>query len=265
MRIAVAGKGGSGKSFVAGTVARVLARRGHRVLVLDSDPMPGLAISLGMGPVAEEMLADAVERDEDDRWRLRRGLGAARAVQRFSREGPDGVRLLQYGKPGHEGLRPMMGSLNGFTRVVHRLARDDVLAGWTIIGDLPAGPRQTAYDWAPYAELFLIVVEPTWQSVLTGRRVARLARARGTADARVVANKVAGPADTEFVAEQLGQTPVAAIPADPAVRAADREGRAPLDATPDAPAVVAVSLLAAVLQSPTVSTTLGAEQRGEPQ
>ncbi|MFN2388216.1 MAG: AAA family ATPase [Actinomycetota bacterium] len=82
MRIAVVGKGGSGKSVISGTIARLLARRGERVLALDSDPIPGLAISLGLGPLGTSMLADAVEQDEKGRWKLKRGIGAARAVQR---------------------------------------------------------------------------------------------------------------------------------------------------------------------------------------
>ncbi len=261
MRLAVAGKGGSGKSFVAGTLARVLARQGRRVLVLDSDPMPGLGISLGMGPMADDMLAGAVERGEDDRWRLRKGIGAARAVQQFSATGPDGVRLLQFGKPDHDGLGPIMGSLNGFTQVVHRLARDGVLAGWTIIGDLPAGPRQTAYNWAPYAERFLVVVEPTWQSVLTGRRVSRLAAARGTAGVAVVVNKVRDAADVEFVGAEVGMAPLAAVPADPTVRDADRSGVAPIDAAPGAPAVVAVRDLADRLTEP-AGTVAGPNSEG---
>ena len=50
MRIAVVGKGGAGKSVIAGTTARLLARQGRRVLALDSDLLPGLSISLGSGP-----------------------------------------------------------------------------------------------------------------------------------------------------------------------------------------------------------------------
>ena len=50
MRIAVAGKGGAGKSTTAATLARVLARRGFRVNALDDDPNPNLAVALGLGP-----------------------------------------------------------------------------------------------------------------------------------------------------------------------------------------------------------------------
>lgn len=47
MRIAVAGKGGAGKTTTAATLARVLARRGFRVYALDDDPNPNLAVALG--------------------------------------------------------------------------------------------------------------------------------------------------------------------------------------------------------------------------
>ena len=50
MRIAVAGKGGAGKTTTAATLARVLARRGFRVNALDDDPNPNLAVALGLRP-----------------------------------------------------------------------------------------------------------------------------------------------------------------------------------------------------------------------
>jgi cellulose biosynthesis protein BcsQ len=36
-----------GKTTIAGTVARLLARRGRRVLAVDFDPNPGLELTLG--------------------------------------------------------------------------------------------------------------------------------------------------------------------------------------------------------------------------
>src|ERR671937_3137736 len=48
MRIAVAGKGGAGKTTTAATLARLLARRGYRVNALDDDPNPNLAVALGL-------------------------------------------------------------------------------------------------------------------------------------------------------------------------------------------------------------------------
>ena len=48
MKIATVGKGGSGKTTVAGTLARILARGGGKVLAIDGDPNPNLALTLGI-------------------------------------------------------------------------------------------------------------------------------------------------------------------------------------------------------------------------
>lgn len=253
MRVAVAGKGGSGKSMVAGTIARLLARRGHRVLALDSDPMPGLAINLGLGPLETAMLIDAAEKNDAGRWHLKRGIGAARAVQRFSAEAPDGVRLLQFGKATEQGLAGIMPSVNAFVAVVRLLARTPVLQRWTIIGDLPAGPRQTAFGWAPYADTLLVVVEPTWQSILTARRIARIARERG-ADVEVlfVANKVGTEQDVGLIQERVGEPTFAAIPLDAAARDADVRGVALLDVAPDSQIVRSLGSLVGRLEERSV-------------
>lgn len=243
MRIAVVGKGGTGKSVVAGTMARLLARRGDKVLALDSDPIPGLAISLGLGPLDTPMLLDAVEKDDNGRWRLKKGIGAARAVQRYSLVGPDGVRLLQFGKTTASGLKDFMGSVNGFYQVVHRLARDGSLSGWTVVGDLPAGPRQTAFDWVPYAEKLVLVVEPTWQSVLTARRIARICRQRSGIEVVAFGNKVREDGDTDLIEERLGDRLGGSLPFDPLVAEADAHGRALIDHAPDSPAVHAIEHL----------------------
>lgn len=157
--------------MVAGTMARILGRRGHRVLALDSDLMPGLALSLGADPGTAPTLAEAAERSESGRWRLRKGIGPVRAVRRHSTPAPDGVRLLEAGKLTADGLEPIMGSLNAFYAIVHRLRRADAFSDWAVVGDLPAGPRQTAFDWAPYADTFVVLAEPSWKSALTSRRV----------------------------------------------------------------------------------------------
>jgi CO dehydrogenase maturation factor len=244
MRLAVVGKGGAGKSSVAGTLARVLARRGERVLALDSDMQPGLALSLGAVVPDRPPLLDAAEKGEDGRWRLRRGIGPVRAIQRFATEAPDGVLLLQAGKATSEGLGSVMPSINAFYKVIHRLDRAASLRDWVVIGDFPAGPRQPAFGWAPYAERFLVVVEPTWQSVLAARRVMRVASSRREVPFVVVVNKVERPDDVAFVERRLGAPAAARIPLDAELAAADRAGVALLDHAPGSAAAGAISLLA---------------------
>jgi CO dehydrogenase maturation factor len=247
MRLAVVGKGGAGKSVVAGTMARVLARGGERVLALDSDLLPGLSLSLGLGPDPAAPLDEAVEKDENGRWRLKPGIGAGRAVQRYAREGPDGIRLLQAGKTPREGIEPILGSLNAYFRVIHRLGEVKSLEGWTMLGDLPAGPRHIAFNWAPYARTFVVVVQPSSQSALTGRRVARIARMGDDNQVVFVANRVTGRADVTHVERLIGERVVAALPADDDVAEAERLGRAPIDHAPDSPVVAEVERLTKAL------------------
>ena len=250
LRLAVVGKGGAGKSVISATLARTLARRGHRVLALDSDTLPGLSISLGAGVPDEVPLNAAAERNEKGRWRLVKGVGAARAVQRYATDAPDGVRVLQIGKTDRRGLEPNRASHQAFYQVIHKLDGVRSLDDWVILGDLPAGPRQAAYDWAPYAQRFLLVVEPTWQSMLTARRIVRIASTmRDDRAFSLIVNKATDDADARRVQEFLGVPLLGVVPADDAVRASERAGVALLDAAPDAPATRAIERLAAKLDA----------------
>jgi CO dehydrogenase maturation factor len=254
VHVAVIGKGGSGKSVMAGTLARVFARHGREVLTLDSDMMPGLALSLGLGPDSSAMLTDAVEKNEQGRWRLRKGIGPVRAIERYSVLAPDGVRHLQCGKLDDDGRAAIMGSINGYYQVIHRLSRTRAFQKWTIIGDLPAGPRQVAYRWAPYADTFVLMVEPSWKSVLTARRITAILRSSPGATVLPVASKVTDASDVRAIEQMLGEPVVTAIPADHAVAIAERSGKAPIDHAPGSPAVRAIEAFAATL-----------EAKGEPQ
>jgi CO dehydrogenase maturation factor len=248
MHVAVVGKGGAGKSVLAGTLARILARRGHRVLTLDSDLMPGLSLSLGLGIDSSAMLTGAVEKNEEGRWRLRRGTGPVRAIARYSVAAPDGVRHLQLGKLNEEGQKAIMPSTNGFYQVIHRLSRSRAFDSWAIVGDLPAGPRQLAFRWAPYADTLLLVVEPSRKSALTAQRIAAIARSGPDATVVPIANKVMGVDDRRLVEEMLGERVAAAVPADDAVVFAEREGVAPIDNDPCSPAIRAIEQLATTLE-----------------
>ena len=91
MKIAVAGKGGSGKTTVAGTLARQLAREGHSVLALDADTNPMLGISLGVGPeetyrmISVRQGTDAMPEHEHT---------VEGMIEAFGTDAPDGVRLV---------------------------------------------------------------------------------------------------------------------------------------------------------------------------
>src|SRR6266545_4678759 len=105
-RVAFVGKGGAGKSMIAGTFVRLLAARGEPVLAVDSDPMPGLALSMGIEASDAGIPDDAVEENPDGEGpRYRLLLPAGEAVRRYAAQGPDGALFLQFGK--------LRGAING--------------------------------------------------------------------------------------------------------------------------------------------------------
>jgi CO dehydrogenase maturation factor len=249
MRVCVVGKGGAGKSMVAGTMARLVAQRGERVLALDADPMPsGMARSLGTKDAPEPLLADAMERKDGGPWRLKSGIGPVTAVRRYAREAPDGVLMLQLGKITLEDHPAFLAATQAFWQLARRLDEVRTFRDWSLIGDTPAGPRQIAADFHPYADTYLVVVEPTWQSVLTARRAAKLARMR---EARVlpVANKVRGDADRKLIEERLKEPVVAVLPFDEDIKESDRLGIPLVDHAPTSRGVRAIEEIIAIIDA----------------
>ena len=242
MRVAFVGKGGAGKSALAGTFARVLARRGEPVLAIDSDPMPGLAFSLGLdvtdAPIPDDAVEERPEGEQGPRYRLRAGLSPAEAVQLYAVPGPDGVRFLQLGKQ-RGSQRGLFRSQFAFRQIVNGLPDDH----WSLVGDLPGGTRQAFFGWGGYARTFLVVVEPTAKALLSARRLGRLALAEDPPSVVAVANRVREPGDVEAVERGTGLEVVAAVPFDEDFAEAERQGKAPIDAAPASKAVQAVESL----------------------
>ena len=241
MRVAFVGKGGSGKSSIAGTVARLLARAGEPVLALDVDTLPGLSYSLGLGRVPDAGLpADLAERREKVGWVMRDPVSAEELVERHALHGPDGIRFLQLGKlPGN--VKP--GSSVAFRHVLDEFRRP----GWTLVGDFAAGTRQSSAGWSAFAETIAVVVEPTRAALISARRLRSLApEARmGLVVNKLTSQQTLAP---DRIAAELQLPLWAEVPYDEAVASADRKGLAPIDAAASSAAVAAIMDLVARLR-----------------
>ncbi|MDQ6858783.1 MAG: AAA family ATPase [Chloroflexota bacterium] len=99
MKIAVVGKGGSGKTTVAAILARSLAAQGRSVIALDCDTNPNLGLSLGFGlERTNELAAIRQSMDEAPEGEAVHAESAAELLARFGASGPDGVRLAVVNK-----------------------------------------------------------------------------------------------------------------------------------------------------------------------
>ncbi|HEV8639048.1 MAG TPA: AAA family ATPase [Chloroflexota bacterium] len=101
MRLAVAGKGGSGKTTIAATLARLYAHQGRRVNAVDDDPNPNLAVALGLAPdqlarlsrvPRDQIMEERVDAHGHASLHLTRPFEAV--LDEFGARGPDGVEVL---------------------------------------------------------------------------------------------------------------------------------------------------------------------------
>ena len=248
LRVAVAGKGGAGKTTLSATLARLLARQGQRVLVIDGDSNPNVAVALGCDPAQATALGplppDLVSRR----------LGGAALVQpvdqvveRHGIVAPDGVSVVLMAMPAHadEGCL-----CSAHATVSAMLADAAEQPDFVSVLDLEASPEHLSRGTTRHVDALLLVVEPYYRSYETARRMAALAAELPIPRVGVVANKLRSLSDAEAIAEfcdRHGLALEAQLPWSDAVLDADRAGTPLLDYDPQGPVVTAVSELAASL------------------
>ena len=246
MKIAVTGKGGSGKSTISGALARHLAAQGQQVVAVDGDPNPNLGISLGveretveaMEPILNALIAIGHTHDDP-------APDPEDLLARYGVAAPDGVVLVATGKierptdsclccGSHMTTRQFFGDLQADDRIV--------------IADLEAGLNDLLWANPGPDDVVLVVAEPSAKSVEIARRAADVAGKLGVKRIVGVANRSVGDDDVARLAEAVGAD-VLVVPDDPAIERADHLGRAPFDLDATSPAIVAVGAIASVLSA----------------
>src|SRR5262245_46721074 len=108
-KIALAGKGGSGKTTIAGLLARTLARERRPVWAIDADTCPNLALTLGvprerlgeLKPMPRSILKE--QTDDEGKRRMVLGTPPAEVAERYGIPTPGGPTLLLMGTVDHAG------------------------------------------------------------------------------------------------------------------------------------------------------------------
>lgn len=113
-----------------------------------------------------------------------------------------------------------------------------------MVADLEAGTGTLTRLAGGAIDVAVVVVEPSPRSIEVGVRAATAARDRRAGRVIVVANRVREGDDLDAITSALGGAELVIVPDDPAIVEADRQGVAPLDLAPDAPAVTALRTLA---------------------
>ncbi|MBK5225575.1 MAG: AAA family ATPase [Thermoleophilia bacterium] len=240
MKIAITGKGGVGKTTIAGTLARIFADRGMMVYAVDADPDANLASAIGIEPEAAAAIIPISELGELIRERTGAEPGSSAPVfrmnpkvddipERFSTEA-HGVRLLRLGtvkKGGGGCVCPESALLKALLSHLMLNEREVVLV------DMEAGIEHLGRATARGVDAMLVVVEPGRRSIQTAEAITRLAGEIGITNIMLVVNKVT-PADAGFCTDlNQGFEVIGCLPLSEDVRQADLNGLAPFDAAPE--------------------------------
>ena len=251
MKIAFVGKGGSGKTTLAGTLARVLARRQHRLLAIDGDPNPNLSLMLGMSRADADRirsippsLIESVTTPAGQST-LRLTMARHRVLDEYAAQAPDGVQLIVMGKPadGSAGSGCMCGS----HRAVRGLIAEMTGAGEHTVTDMEAGLEHLKRGTARHVEAMLIVAEPYYRSLEAASRTFSLANELKIPHVYAVANKVRDDADREAIesyCRQHGMPVIGVVPLEERFVAAERAGEAPADYADGSAGLRAIEALA---------------------
>jgi len=247
MKMATVGKGGSGKTTIAGSLARLLGRETGKVLAIDGDTNPNLALVLGLSPgeadaitYARASVMRSVETGDGGR-RLELALDPAELEARYVTKAPDGVELIVMGQPEHGSAG--QGCMCASHRAVRGLIAELSGFGEHTVTDMEAGLEHLRRGTARNVDLMLTVVEPYYRSLEAGARIAELARELAIPHLQAIANKVRSADDQaaiEAFCARHGMTLLGTVPLDDAFVEAERAGRAPLDFAPQSPGLEAI-------------------------
>lgn len=249
MRIAVAGKGGAGKTTFSATTARLLAREGKTVVAIDADTNPNLAAAMGFDLDAVSKVpilrTNIVSRRLDGSAALRVPLDDVLDAHGVC--GPDGVRLVRMGMPDHAQEGCLCSAHAAGSALLCDLGSQPET--WTIM-DLEASPEHLSRGTARHADVLILVAEPYFRSLEAVRLQARLAAELPDVTIGVIANKLRNPEEgqavSEFV-EGLGIPLWGRIPWSDDVMNADRVRASLVDSAPNSPAVEGIKNILGIL------------------
>jgi len=260
MKLATVGKGGSGKTTIAGTLARIFAEEGDAILAIDGDPNPNLALTLGMSRADADNITYIpptimrLIKDSNGESFVEPTLPTSDIMQQYASKVADSIDLIVMGKPEHGTAG--MGCMCGSHRAVRGLIAELTSIGEHTVTDMEAGLVEAGLEHlrrgtARHVDMMLVVAEPYYRSLEAAMRTAELAHELGIKHVKVVANKVRHQDDLKAIetfCEQHGMSIIGQVPLDETLMDAERDEQSPYDFAPHGPGVEAIRKIAAEIE-----------------
>ena len=229
MKVAIAGKGGVGKTTIVALLAREAAANERRVLVVDADPDANLATTLGfpepVAPLANE--EELVAQRTGSGGFVRLNPTVDDIPERYTVE-RNGIRLIVLGgiRGGGRGCAcPANVLLRSLLAHLLLKERDVVFV------DMEAGIEHLGRGTVKDVDALLLVVESDRKTLETAGRSVSLAREIGIERILAVANRIRDDEDMPRIRDGLpeGVDLVGSLPYDDELRIAGRSGRIPAE------------------------------------
>ena len=242
MKLAIAGKGGVGKTTLVSLLAKIYSDEGKQVIAIDADPDANLASALGIPPEKARSITPIAELDDFIEERTGAKPGGFTTYFKLNPKVDDiperfsivknGIKLLVMGKVNKGGTGCMCPESAVLRSLVAHLllGRSEV-----VIMDMEAGLEHLARGTTKGMDALIVVVEPGRRSLETAEAVDRLAKDLGIGGCYVVGCKTRGEADRAFIRDSLpGFQVLGFIDYSPKIAEADRLGVSVFEAAPDA-------------------------------
>lgn len=237
MIIAMAGKGGTGKTTIAGLFLRLFLEHDIRpVLAVDADANANLNEVLGVD--VETTLGEAREGIKGDvPTGMTRDVYMEIKLEEALVEG-EGFDLVVMGRPEGPGCYCHANTL--LSRCMERLCTNYRV----VIMDNEAGMEHISRLVARRADMLLIISDPTQRGVLAAQRIRNLCRelSLDIKEAHVIINRVKGelPPAVRGAIEAAGLRLAGSVPEDELISQYDTEGRPTVQLPHDASSIQAL-------------------------
>jgi len=251
MKIAVAGKGGVGKTLVAGVLAEFLVKKGYTVLAIDADATPNLAVTLGIPheeaqkiiPISEntQLIESKTQTGVPGVYNL--GFSVEDIIEQFSVETPYNVSLLVMGTVKSAGSGCMCPANTVIRALLHHLL---VKTKEAVVTDMEAGVEHMGRGTAEHVETMLIVTDISLKSMETAKKLHTLAKQIGIKQTYIVGNKIRTQHEAELVENFAKQNEIPVlglVPFDEKILKADMQGETPLKHGKQSIGVAAIQII----------------------
>jgi CO dehydrogenase maturation factor len=211
-KIAVAGKGGVGKSTIVTLIANTLREQGYNILVLDTDESnPGLFRLLGFEkepkPLISLLNRFSPGESENSTWLKpeKIAIGDIPPDYIVSR---DGLKFLMVGKieDPFQGCACAMADIN--RELMEKLVMND---NDVVLADLEAGVESFGRGVERSIDTLLVIVEPSFESLALAGKIGYMAEGMGISRVRAILNKVPSEKVRQKMIEELAKNNISCL------------------------------------------------------